>query len=165
MFHFNIWYYVSVLYNSLSSWFILGLQTSFSVTAVYTFLRIFPFHSSWCTFHLSNMLKSPLYKLNTYFIWFQHYAQYVISVMGKLCAPVRDEKIRELTQTQGVVPVFRGIMEVSHMLKKLVKPILVSEVKEQLMYVLKSSATVHSSRLISHHYYCCLYCNKLFCFS
>jgi hypothetical protein len=41
--------------------------------------------------------------------------------MGKLCAPVRDEKIRELTQTQGVVPMFRGIMEVSCMLKKLVK--------------------------------------------
>jgi hypothetical protein len=61
-------------------------------------------------------------KLNTYFISFQHYAQYVISVMGKHCAPVRDEKIRELTQTEGVVPVFRGIMEVSHMLKKLVKP-------------------------------------------
>jgi hypothetical protein len=34
--------------------------------------------------------------------------------MGKLCAPVRDEKIRELTQTQGVVPVFKGILEVSH---------------------------------------------------
>jgi len=77
--------------------------------------------------------------------------------MGKLCAPVRDEKIRELTQTQGVVPVFRGIMEVSHMLKKPVKPILVSEMTEQLMYVLKSSATVHSSRLMSLHYYCCSY--------
>jgi len=77
--------------------------------------------------------------------------------MGKLCAPVRDEKIRELTQTQGVVPVFRGIMEVSHVLKKLVKPILVSEIMEQLMYVLKSSSTVHSSRLVSHHYYYCLY--------
>lgn len=48
---------------------------------------------------------------------FQHYAQYVISVMGKLCAPVRDEKIRELTQTQGVVPVFRGIMETLDLMK------------------------------------------------
>jgi len=165
MFHFSICYHVSVLYNSLSFWFILGLHTSFWVTALYTFLRIFPFHSSWCTFLLSNMLKSPLHKLNTYFILFQHYAQYVISVMGKLCAPVRDEKIRELTQTQGVVPMFRGIMEVSHMLKKLVKPILVSKMMEQLMYVLISSATLHSSRLMSHHYYCCLYWNKLSCFS
>lgn len=77
--------------------------------------------------------------------------------MGKLCAPVRDEKIRELTQTQGVVPVFRGIMEVSHMLKKLVKTILVSEMMEQLMYILKSSATLHSSRLMSQYYYCSLY--------
>lgn len=48
---------------------------------------------------------------------FQHYAQYVISVMGKHCAPVRDEKIRELTQTEGVVPVFRGIMETLDLMK------------------------------------------------
>jgi hypothetical protein len=41
--------------------------------------------------------------------------------MGKLCAPVRDEKIRELTQTQGVVPMFKGILEVSYMQKKLMK--------------------------------------------
>lgn len=42
---------------------------------------------------------------------FQHYAQYVISVMGKICAPVRDEKVSELSQADGVVPVFKGIME------------------------------------------------------
>jgi hypothetical protein len=33
--------------------------------------------------------------------------------MGKICAPVRDEKVRELAQAEGVVPVFRGILEVS----------------------------------------------------
>lgn len=48
---------------------------------------------------------------------FQHYAQYVITVMGKLCAPIRDEKIRELTQTQGVVPMFKGILETLDLMK------------------------------------------------
>jgi len=31
--------------------------------------------------------------------------------MAKLCAPVRDEKISELTQTKNVVPLFRGILD------------------------------------------------------
>jgi hypothetical protein len=33
--------------------------------------------------------------------------------MGKICAPVRDEKVGELAKAEGVVPVFRGILEVS----------------------------------------------------
>ena len=33
--------------------------------------------------------------------------------MGKMCAPVRDEKIQELTQTKDVIPVFKGILEAS----------------------------------------------------
>ncbi|RWS30740.1 T-complex protein 11-like protein 1 [Leptotrombidium deliense] len=48
---------------------------------------------------------------------FQRYAQYVLSVMARLCAPVRDEKIRELTQTTEVVPLFRGIMELLDVMK------------------------------------------------
>ncbi|VEN61924.1 unnamed protein product [Callosobruchus maculatus] len=42
---------------------------------------------------------------------FKNYAQYVISVMAKLCAPVRDEKINELKQTSDVVDTFKGILE------------------------------------------------------
>lgn len=42
---------------------------------------------------------------------FQNYAQYIISVMAKLCAPVRDDKIKELTQTTDVVDTFKGILE------------------------------------------------------
>ncbi|KAI1303004.1 T-complex protein 11-like protein 1 [Halotydeus destructor] len=48
---------------------------------------------------------------------FQRYAQYVLSVMARLCAPVRDERIRELTQTSEVVPLFRGIMELLEVMK------------------------------------------------
>ena len=38
---------------------------------------------------------------------FARYAQYILSVCARLCAPVRDEKIRELTQTSDVVLLFR----------------------------------------------------------
>ncbi|PNF14068.1 T-complex protein 11-like protein 1 [Cryptotermes secundus] len=48
---------------------------------------------------------------------FQHYAQYVISIMGKMCAPVRDDEVRKLTQIEGVVPVFRGILETLNLMK------------------------------------------------
>ncbi|KAK5643486.1 hypothetical protein RI129_007331 [Pyrocoelia pectoralis] len=42
---------------------------------------------------------------------FNHYAQYVISVMEKLCAPVRDEKIKQLKETANVIEIFKGILE------------------------------------------------------
>ncbi|XP_018576855.1 T-complex protein 11-like protein 1 [Anoplophora glabripennis] len=42
---------------------------------------------------------------------FKHYAQYVISVMSKLCAPVRDDRIKELTETEDVIDTFKGILE------------------------------------------------------
>lgn len=41
---------------------------------------------------------------------FQYYAQYVISVMSRMCAPVRDEEIRDLMKITEVVPLFRGIL-------------------------------------------------------
>lgn len=37
--------------------------------------------------------------------------------MGKLCAPVRDEKIAELTQTSNVTDVFKGILETIDLMK------------------------------------------------
>ncbi|KAF5302315.1 hypothetical protein FQA39_LY10354 [Lamprigera yunnana] len=41
----------------------------------------------------------------------QHYAHYIISVMAKLCAPVRDEKIKQLAGTEDVIEIFKGILE------------------------------------------------------
>lgn len=37
----------------------------------------------------------------------QGLASYVISTMGKLCAPVRDDDIRELKATGNIVEVLR----------------------------------------------------------
>ncbi|CAH0560659.1 unnamed protein product [Brassicogethes aeneus] len=42
---------------------------------------------------------------------FRMYAQFVIGIMSKLCAPVRDDKIKELTEMTDVVDTFRGILE------------------------------------------------------
>ncbi|XP_058794679.1 T-complex protein 11-like protein 1 [Phymastichus coffea] len=48
---------------------------------------------------------------------FPHYSQYVISIMAKICAPVRDEKIEELMKCTDVIETFRGIMEVLQLMK------------------------------------------------
>lgn len=42
---------------------------------------------------------------------FHYYAEYVIKIMSKICAPVRDERIQELQKCTDVVETFRGIME------------------------------------------------------
>lgn len=48
---------------------------------------------------------------------FHYYAHYIVSVMGRICAPVRDDKIRELTATTDVVPLFKGILETIDLMK------------------------------------------------
>ncbi|GAB6018404.1 hypothetical protein CHUAL_000120 [Chamberlinius hualienensis] len=48
---------------------------------------------------------------------FHYYAQYILSVMAKLCAPVRDEKIRELVTCQDVIDTFKGIFETLDLMK------------------------------------------------
>lgn len=48
---------------------------------------------------------------------FQHYAQYIISIMSKICAPVRDEKIRELSQQGDIIETFKGVMELLQLMR------------------------------------------------
>ncbi|RWS15256.1 T-complex protein 11-like protein 1 [Dinothrombium tinctorium] len=64
---------------------------------------------------------------------FQRYAQYILSVMARLCAPVRDEKIRELTQTTEVVPLFRGIMELLDLMKLDMANFAIKQVRPHLL--------------------------------
>ncbi|KAI4464039.1 testis-specific protein pbs13 t-complex 11 [Holotrichia oblita] len=63
---------------------------------------------------ISEILDSELIKQQAQqgVIDFPHYAQYVLSVMSKLCAPIRDERIKELSEKTDVIEVFRGILEV-----------------------------------------------------
>ncbi|KAE8746172.1 hypothetical protein FOCC_FOCC007044 [Frankliniella occidentalis] len=42
---------------------------------------------------------------------FLGYAQFVINVMGRICAPARDERIQELRGITNVVQVFKGVFE------------------------------------------------------
>lgn len=48
---------------------------------------------------------------------FQHYAQFVISIMAKICAPVRDEEIKRLSECTDVIDTFKGIMETLKLMK------------------------------------------------
>lgn len=48
---------------------------------------------------------------------FQYYANFVISMMAKLCAPVRDENVRDLAKETDTVNVFRKILEVLDLMK------------------------------------------------
>uniref|UniRef100_T1IQ07 T-complex protein 11-like protein 1 n=1 Tax=Strigamia maritima TaxID=126957 RepID=T1IQ07_STRMM len=48
---------------------------------------------------------------------FNYYAQYIISVMAKLCAPIRDEKIRELMTITDVVAMYREILKTLDVMK------------------------------------------------
>lgn len=48
---------------------------------------------------------------------FHHYAQYIISIMSKICAPVRDEKIKELTQQTDIIETFKGVMELLQLMR------------------------------------------------
>ncbi|XP_074604961.1 T-complex protein 11-like protein 1 [Brevipalpus obovatus] len=64
---------------------------------------------------------------------FQRYAHYILSVMARLCAPVRDEKIQVLTQTREVVPMFRGIMELLDEMRIDMANFLVMQIRPQIM--------------------------------
>ncbi|XP_029166692.1 T-complex protein 11-like protein 1 isoform X2 [Nylanderia fulva] len=48
---------------------------------------------------------------------FHHYAQYIISVMSKICAPVRDERIKELSQQVDIIETFKGVMELLQLMR------------------------------------------------
>lgn len=48
---------------------------------------------------------------------FDKYAEYVLGLMEKLCAPIRDEQIEALGKIKEIVPLFRGIMEMLEVMK------------------------------------------------
>lgn len=48
---------------------------------------------------------------------FQYYADYVTSVMAKMCTPARDDNIKKLKQEKDVVAVFKGILEVLELMR------------------------------------------------
>lgn len=45
------------------------------------------------------------------------YARYILSVLSKLCAPVRDERLKELNEMTDIVQLYRGIMELLELMR------------------------------------------------
>lgn len=48
---------------------------------------------------------------------FKSYANFIISLMAKSCAPVRDDEVNKLNEIEDVVLTFRGILEVMDLMK------------------------------------------------
>lgn len=48
---------------------------------------------------------------------FKAYANFIIQIMARSCAPARDEQIHKLTQIDDVVETFKGILETMTLLK------------------------------------------------
>lgn len=48
---------------------------------------------------------------------FKSYANFIIQILVKSCAPVRDEQVSKLSDIDDVVLTFRGILEVMDLMK------------------------------------------------
>lgn len=48
---------------------------------------------------------------------FEKYAKYILSLMARICAPARDERIKELTKLTDTIECYKGIMEMLHLMK------------------------------------------------
>nr|XP_037272226.1 T-complex protein 11-like protein 1 isoform X2 [Rhipicephalus microplus] len=88
---------------------------------------------------------------------FLAYARHVISLMARMCAPIRDASIKELLEIKEVVPLFRGIMEQLTLMKmdmanfsiKLARPLIqshsVAYEQEQFKKYIEAQAAVNPS--------------------
>ncbi|XP_065668241.1 T-complex protein 11-like protein 2 [Hydra vulgaris] len=60
---------------------------------------------------------------------------FVLETLSKLCAPVRDDEIKKLRNTQEIIPLLRGILELLNLMKidlanyqlKALKPVLIQQ--------------------------------------
>ncbi|KAL5010966.1 hypothetical protein ScPMuIL_013271 [Solemya velum] len=77
-----------------------------------------------------------------------YYADYVISVMSKLCAPVRDEKISELKETKREsVPLFKGIFDVLELMKMDMANFTIQQIRPYL----KQQSTEYERKKFQEH--------------
>lgn len=69
---------------------------------------------------------------------FAGYSSFVVGLMGKMCAPVRDEAVQRLQQETDVVTVFRGVAETLDLMKldmanytiQMIRPTIVKQIVE-----------------------------------
>lgn len=50
-------------------------------------------------------------------LYLKEYSDYILDVLSKLCAPVRDEKIQEIMVTSDIVQRYRGIMDLLELMR------------------------------------------------
>ncbi|XP_055991713.1 T-complex protein 11-like protein 1 [Sorex fumeus] len=60
-------------------------------------------------------------------------AEFIIGMMGTLCAPVRDEEVNKLKDIQEIVPLFRAIFSVLDLMKVDMVNFAVSSIRPHLM--------------------------------
>ncbi|XP_067388204.1 T-complex protein 11-like protein 1 [Emydura macquarii macquarii] len=60
-------------------------------------------------------------------------AEFIIGMMGTLCAPVRDEEIKKLKDIHEIVPLFRAIFSVLDLMKMDMANFAVSSIRPHLM--------------------------------
>ncbi|KAF6204580.1 hypothetical protein GE061_018740 [Apolygus lucorum] len=61
------------------------------------------------------------------------YAQFIISVMSKICAPVRDEQLANLKKETDLVRLFRGILETLDLMKLDLVKFALASIKPEIL--------------------------------
>lgn len=69
---------------------------------------------------------------------FQRYNQYILSVLSRLCAPIRDDKIKELSHSTDLISIFKGIMELIELMKLDMANYTIKQVKNNLLKFFKN---------------------------
>lgn len=64
---------------------------------------------------------------------FQRYNQYILSVLSRLCAPIRDERINELSHSTDLIFVFKGIMELIELMKLDMANFTIKQMRPQII--------------------------------
>lgn len=64
---------------------------------------------------------------------FRNYANFVIQVMAKSCAPARDEVIQKLAEIEDVVDTFKGILETMTLMKLDMANFLIDSARNDIM--------------------------------
>ena len=88
--------------------------------------------------------------------------------MGKLCAPVRDEKIASLTKTTDVVEVFKGILETIDLMKLDMANFTINVMRPQIVansiqYEKKNKRTNDTRQVPDGVFGVCLGNRRVFC--
>lgn len=83
------------------------------------FKSMFTGHNEKAFVHICSILDETLIRQQAEqgVLNFKMYSNFIISIMQKSCAPIRDEAVQELEKIDDVVETFRGILELMTLMK------------------------------------------------